>query len=137
MEKWISRLVAVGTKIQTPLGLAGAVVVVLYATLSQILKLDIFSNIGSDGTFAFLSTLLNYLFYLAILSIILAVFSYVLALWMRLRPPPRLSNLELIHGGLDRGSSDYVTDDEDSPNATIRHRSRTKSGGRPSEEKNK
>ena len=123
--RWTSRLVAIGAKIKTPLGLAGVVIIVFYALINQILKLDIFSNIGSSATFQLIDSLLTYLFYLALVSVALAIVAYLAALRMRLQPSPRRSRLELVDANLDRDSSDYVTDGGD-PTAVIRHRSRAK-----------
>jgi hypothetical protein len=107
LEQLTARLAAIASRVQTPLALAGIIMVVLYAISSQILRLDIFSNIGGPGTLQLLDGLLQKLFVLAILSLVFAAIAYVAGLYVRHRPAPRKSNLELIDARLDDSSSNY------------------------------
>jgi hypothetical protein len=108
LEQLTTRLVAIATRVQTPLALAGLIVIVLYAIFSQILRLDIFANVGGNGTLQLVSDVLQKLFILAIVSLCLGVASYLLGLYLRSRLPEKASNLTLIDERLDTDSSDYV-----------------------------
>ena len=61
---------------RTPLALAGLVVVVLYGIYSQILRMGIFSQVGADQTFSIVNQIALYLFWLAVLAIVLGGVGY-------------------------------------------------------------
>jgi hypothetical protein len=112
MDQLSSRLVAAATRVQSPLALAGLIMIVLYAISSQVLRLDIFANVGGAGTVQIIDGLLQKLFVLAIVSLCFAFFSYIATVLLRHRLPLKASNLEIIDARLDAGSSDYASLDE-------------------------
>jgi hypothetical protein len=128
MDGFSPRLAALATRIQTPLGLAGLALIVLYALVSQVLKLDIFDKVGGSGTLQIMNNLLDKLFYLAVSSLVLAGLTYIANLYFHTRPPARRSKLELIDARLDENSSEYVNGDQVGHRRVIRRRSPTTPG---------
>lgn len=112
MDHLSPRLVAAATRVQTPLALAGLIMIVVYAISSQVLRLNIFTNVGSAGTLQIIDGLLQKLFVLAIVSLCFAFFSYMVTAFLRHRLPPKTSNLELIDARLDAESSHYSSSEE-------------------------
>jgi hypothetical protein len=76
----VTKALKIANKVKTPLSLAGITIIVLYAIYRQILSLDIFENIGQDSTFILLQNILDKLFWLALISILLGVFSYLVTI---------------------------------------------------------
>lgn len=73
-----AKVATVLNRVKTPLTLGGLVVLVLYGLYSQILKLPGFAAALSSGTVAqLLQEIIKYLFWLAILAVILGVGSYL------------------------------------------------------------
>lgn len=68
---------AVLSRVKTPLTLAGLAVIVLYLLYSQVLELDIFSTLGEDATSGLLTRLIDYVFYLAIVAVVLGVWGFL------------------------------------------------------------
>lgn len=112
LDQLSSRLVAAATRVQSPLALAGLIMIVLYAISSQILRLDIFTNVGGAGTLQIVDGLLQKLFVLAIVSLCLATVTYMVTVFLRHRLPAKTSSLELIDARLDTGSSNYESENE-------------------------
>lgn len=77
MEVEIGKLVAALDRIKTPLTLGGLAVVVLYGLYSQILRLQIFGKLPPDSTFILVRDIVGYLFWLAVLAVVLGVASYL------------------------------------------------------------
>lgn len=74
----LSRIAAVLDRIKTPLTLGGLVILVLYGLYSQILKLPGLSGqLPAGAAFQLLQDIVNYLFWLAILAVVLGVGSYL------------------------------------------------------------
>lgn len=124
MHETLTRLSSIAIRAKTPLGLAGIVMGVFYALVSQVLRLDIFENLGSAGTTQVINGLLDKLFYLAIASLVLAACAYCLGLYLRSHPPRRRSSLELITAGLDEKESEYTAAKNAAGRSVIRRRSR-------------
>jgi hypothetical protein len=73
-----AKIAAVLSRVKTPLTLGGLVVVVLYGLYSQILKLPGFAAALPSGAAAqLLQDIIKYLFWLAILAVVLGVGSYL------------------------------------------------------------
>ena len=73
-------------RMKTPLALAGLVVLVLYGIYYEILHLDIFANVGAEHTFALIGQITSYLFWLALLAIVLAACGYFISFRGKQRP---------------------------------------------------
>jgi hypothetical protein len=73
----MGKLVAALDRVKTPLTLGGLVVIVLYELYSQILKLKIFGQLPPDSTFILVRDIVGYLFWLAVLAVVLGVASYL------------------------------------------------------------
>jgi hypothetical protein len=101
------RIASVATRIQTPLALAGFALFVLYGLATQVLKLNVFSNIGGANTMLLLNGLLNKLFILALTSLAFAAVAFLANTYLRARGL-KSSHLELVDARLDAQSSDYV-----------------------------
>lgn len=69
-------------RIRTPLTLAALVIIVLYAIFKAVVALDIFESIGSQGTLILIGSVINKLFYLALVAIVLSVGAYVFSLFV-------------------------------------------------------
>jgi len=70
---------------KTPLALAGLVILVLYALYNKILGLNIFSNIGAEGTSKLIGQITDYVFWLAILAVVLGAGGYLLSYFSKSR----------------------------------------------------
>ncbi len=64
-------------RIRTPLSLAGLVVLALYFVYAKILEMNVFSSVGSDQTALLISRVLSYLFWLALVAVVLGIGSFV------------------------------------------------------------
>jgi hypothetical protein len=74
----LTKIAPVLDRIKTPLTLGGLVVLVLYGLYSQILKLPGLSGaLPAGSAFELLQQIIRYLFWLAILAVILGVASYL------------------------------------------------------------
>jgi len=78
MSTSTERVVDIARKVRTPLALSGVVIAVLYAIYRQVLSLNVFENIGANPTFLLLQNVLDKLFWLALVSIVLGVISYLI-----------------------------------------------------------
>jgi hypothetical protein len=122
MQESLARLSAVALRVRTPLGLAGIVMVTLYAIVSQILKLDIFDRVGAGGTSELIGGLLDKLFYLAMTSLLLGVAAYMLSIYFKWKPPNRKSRLDLVSAHLDTKEGGYIEDKAAEGRTVIRRR---------------
>jgi hypothetical protein len=78
MDFEFGKIATILDRIKTPLTLGGLVVVVLYGIYSQILKLPGFAAALPSGAAAqLLQDIIRYLFWLAILAVVLGVGSYL------------------------------------------------------------
>jgi hypothetical protein len=107
MNSSTAKLFDIAQRIKTPLALAGAVLVVFYLIVKQLLSLNVFSNIGSQATADLLHGLVNKLFWLATITICLGVVSYLVALILSHQLRARDSKVELVDARLDPHSSEY------------------------------
>lgn len=73
----MGKLVAALDRVKTPLTLGGLVVIVLYELYSQILGLKIFGQLPPNSTFVLVRDIVGYLFWLAVLAVVLGVGSYL------------------------------------------------------------
>lgn len=94
-------------RIKTPLALGGAVVIVLYLVFSRVLSLPVFGDLGQDHTYSLLHDVLRYVFWLAIVTVVLGVGSFVVVLVLRHRMAARGSRVQLIDARLDLHDSPY------------------------------
>ena len=107
MQENLEKIFKVVEQVKTPLSLAGVVLIAFYLLLQQILNLRVFENIGSSSTATLLHEIVQYLFWLAVLSIMLGVASYVVAIILNHRLHSRESNVQLIDASLDPKNSNY------------------------------
>src|SRR5438876_3472737 len=96
MNSGATKLFEVAQRIKTPLALAGAVLIVFYLIIKQLLSLNVFSNIGSEATADLLRGLVSKLFWLSIITICLGVVSYLIALILSHQIRARESKVELV-----------------------------------------
>ncbi len=73
----ITKIGSVLDRVKTPLTLGGLVVIVLYGIYSQVLKLNIFPQLPAASAFIIIRDIIGYLFWLAVLAVILGVGSYL------------------------------------------------------------
>jgi hypothetical protein len=109
----VTKALKIANKVKTPLSLAGITIIVLYAIYRQILSLDIFENIGQDSTFILLQNILDKLFWLALISILLGVFSYLVTIILNRKLRSHSSRVTLIDASLDPKDSPYVQIEEE------------------------
>jgi hypothetical protein len=95
MQLDTAKLFALADRIKTPLALAGAIVVALYLLYRQVLSLGIFSTLGSQPTFLVLQSIINKLFWLAVLALVLGVSSYLAVAFRGNRGQPEKDALKL------------------------------------------
>jgi Na+/glutamate symporter len=101
------KLVAVASKVKTPLALSGLIVAVLYALYRQVLSLPVFENIGANPTFLLLENVLGKLFWLALIALILGVASYIVTVVLSHKMPSSSSNVTLVNTSNDPNDSSY------------------------------
>jgi hypothetical protein len=80
----MDKLLATLDKVKTPLTLAGLVVIVLYGLYSQLLRTNVLTPLSGDSTFIIVRDFIRYIFWLAIVAVVLGIVSYVV---VQLRPP--------------------------------------------------
>src|SRR5208282_1375081 len=107
MQERLEKLFKVVEQVKTPLSLAGAVLIVFYLLLQQVLNLRVFENIGSSSTAILLHEIVQYLFWLALISILLGFASYVVAIILNHQLRSRESDVQLIDARLDPQTSNY------------------------------
>ena len=74
----LAKIATVLDRIKTPLTLGGLVVMILYGLYSEILKLPgLKGALPPDSAFQLLQEIIKYLFWLAILAVVLGVGSYL------------------------------------------------------------
>lgn len=100
-------LFRVTERVKTPMALSGLVVVALYLVFSRVLSLPVFGDLGQDHTYQLLHEVLRYVFWLAIVAVLLGAGSFVLALVLRHRIDARGPNVQLIDARLDPHDSPY------------------------------
>jgi hypothetical protein len=110
MKEISEKLFVLAGKVKTPLVLAGLVVSVLYGIYKQILSLDVFENVGSNSTFIILQNMLEKVFWLALISIVLGVASYLTTFILGRKQPNLKSNVSLLDASLDPHNSTYEQD---------------------------
>ncbi|OGO74867.1 MAG: hypothetical protein A3K45_03600 [Chloroflexi bacterium RIFOXYC12_FULL_59_14] len=107
MKSDMGKFINLAGKIKTPLTLSGLVVVILYAVYRQVLSLNIFENIGANSTFVLLQNILDKIFWLALISILLGVASYLVTFILSRQAPRSSSSVSLIDASLDPHDSPY------------------------------
>jgi hypothetical protein len=65
-------------KIKTPLSISGLALMILYLIVKGVLNMDIYEKIGADNTYLVVERIIKYIFFIALLSIVLGVFSYII-----------------------------------------------------------
>lgn len=75
----ISNAPALLERIRTPLTLAGLALLVVYGLYSKILELGIFPQLRQDDTAELIGNMMGYLFWLALIAVLLGGLSFLLA----------------------------------------------------------
>src|SRR2546421_6650090 len=96
MKPDLQGIINLAAKVRTPLSLVGLIIVVLYLIYKQVLSLNVFEKVGSNGTFLILEDILDKLFWLALVSLVLGVASYLITILLNHRNQPRSSKVVLI-----------------------------------------
>jgi anti-sigma regulatory factor (Ser/Thr protein kinase) len=68
----------IASRLKKPLAYGGVTLIVLFLLYRVILRLNIFSPLGEDKTFALLNNIANLLFFMAIIGVAFSAFSYIL-----------------------------------------------------------
>jgi len=77
-----NKLIKFASKVSTPLSLASLVVIVLYLLYKGVLGLGIFSNLQEGNTYTLISSIVDKIFYLAVLALILGIAAYFYKLYL-------------------------------------------------------
>lgn len=105
MSAGLSTFASILERVRTPLTVAGLALLVLYGVFSRILGLNIFANIGSQGTTDVVKMLIRSVFWLATVALILGAASYVIALWIGRRLH---SSVELVSARIDHSLTENI-----------------------------
>ena len=105
-SKKLSAVAGAATRIRTPLGLAGLISVLLYATYRQVLSLPVFSMMDLEPTFLLLTFIVDRVFLIALIAILIAGVGYILPIVIPLQRR-RSSNVVLLDASLDEADSNY------------------------------
>lgn len=105
MSAGLSAFASILERVRTPLTVAGLALLVLYGVFSRILGLNIFANIGSQGTTDVVKMLIRSVFWLAMVALILGVGSYVTALFLGRRLS---SSVELVSARVDHSLTENI-----------------------------
>jgi hypothetical protein len=76
-DNWLTKAAQVLRGVRTPLSLGGLAVIVLCVVYNRILGLDVFSTMTASQTSGFLNTMIGYVFWLAIVAVVLGVIGYL------------------------------------------------------------
>lgn len=104
--KNLDKILNIATKIKTPLSIAGLVVITLYLIVRQILNLNVFSNVGQDKSYLLLSKILDKIFLLALIALVLGIFSYLFTLIVK-KKMQKKSDIRILDASNDENLSDY------------------------------
>jgi hypothetical protein len=105
MKSNIETLARIASRIRTPLTLTGLVILVLYILYQQILSLGIFSNVSESSTVTLLTSIIDKIFWLAIICVFLGVGSYLLTLFLSRRGKTLHSSVELVDSNIINNST--------------------------------
>lgn len=119
MKSGLVRLAAIAGKVKSPLTLSGIVVVVLYAIYRQVLSLDVFEKVGANSTLVLLQSILDKLYWIALVSIVLGVASYLTTFVLGRKPPISAAKVSLIDASLDPHDSPYKQIVEDGRSSIV------------------
>ena len=75
-------LLNVATKIKAPLTLTALAIIVFYLVLRQVLALDIFVSLTSATTYKLVGSLLDKVFWLALVSLLVGALLYVFSIYV-------------------------------------------------------
>jgi hypothetical protein len=101
VEDFLAKMAQILERVRTPLSLAGIAILVLYALYRQILNLQIFSELSSDDTLLVVDSILEKVFWLALVVTILGVLSYLIAPLIKRRAERLQSSADLVDLSLD------------------------------------
>ncbi len=73
-------LLQVATRVTTPISLISLIVIVLYGIYKAVLGLPIFSVLSANSTLSLLNSIVDKVFYLAVLALVLGIIAY---LWVQ------------------------------------------------------
>lgn len=96
MGDLLGKFASVLDKVKTPLSLAGLTVLVLYGLYSQVLGLEIFSQLDQTRTSEVLDSIVRGVFILALVAMVLGVSSYLLAPILHRRARTLESKLRIV-----------------------------------------
>lgn len=74
-----SKIFTIIEKIKTPLSITGTALLVMYLIIKQVLGLNIYDNVGAENTFKIIDKIINYVFIVAIVSLLLGIVAYCLS----------------------------------------------------------
>ena len=77
-EGWLAKASSVLATVRTPLSLGGLTVIVLCVIYNRVLALGIFSTLSGTQTSDLLTRMVSYVFWLAIIAVVLGVIGYLI-----------------------------------------------------------
>ncbi len=77
-QSWLGKAAEALRGVRTPLSLGGLAVIVLCVVYNRVLDLKIFSTLDGSATSQLLTTMVSYVFYLALAAVILGIAGYLI-----------------------------------------------------------
>jgi len=108
--KYLDKIFDIAIKVKTPLSITGLAVIILYLVIRQVLSLDVFANVGEENTYLLLSSVLDKIFWFAIIALFFGVFSYIITFLFKKKS--KKSDVKLIDARNDETMSDYIQTEE-------------------------
>ncbi|CAM1371548.1 hypothetical protein [Tenacibaculum xiamenense] len=103
----LDKILNVATKIRTPLSIAGLIIIILYLIVRQILDMQIFTEVGKENSFLLINSILDKIFWLALVSLILGISSYLITILIK-KKSRKTSNVSIIDSSNDEKMSNYI-----------------------------
>jgi hypothetical protein len=75
---WLGKVAGVLRGVRTPLSLGGLAIIVLCVVYNRVLGLGIFSTINASQTSNLLTTMVGYVFWLALIAVVLGGIGYLI-----------------------------------------------------------
>lgn len=80
-----SRIFKIVERVKTPLSITGISLMIMYLIIKKILDLDIYENVGAENTFKIIDKIINYVFVVAVISLLLGITTYLISRFKKKR----------------------------------------------------
>ena len=80
-----SKIFKIVERAKTPLSITGISLMIMYLIIKKVLELDIYENVGAENTFKIIDKIINYIFAVAVISLLLGITAYIISRFKKKR----------------------------------------------------